>query len=263
MPISTAPCLFAVEGIVGSGKTNLLATIRQSFLAVRYAIYVVESPVVSWQDVKGVNLLQQFHTDPHRHAFAFLSYCLTTRATALRNHIHRNANLADPRPILTFMEGSLLSDTECWAASLVKQGQLTALEFNILQAHRQAVTSGLPALTGIIMMNTPVSVSMRTVQARGREGEVVGITQRLQHDVQTKYREWLQQLHTPRIHIDFMAAVNQQQPASYEAVVQLLHLVDNFITRCHMQHASCCPLVRAAVGYGVMSDDEDDEEEGD
>ena len=257
---SAPPLILAVEGIVGSGKTSFLSAVRNSFLATKYAIYVVESPLERWQDVEGTNLLKLYHTDPVRHTFSFQSWCLSTRHDSLMTHLRTQIDPADHRPVITFVERACMTDVDCFCATLCARGMLNAWEMELLRTQCRQLTRMLPHPNGVIMMNTPVDISMRCVNIRRREGESLGVTQDFQQDLLESYRKWLRTTHIPRIHVDTVAAFHHQ-PASYEAVVDVMQEVDDFIRRLHAQAGSTVAFIQNAMGYGVLSDDESEGDE--
>ena len=251
----TTPLLFIVEGITGAGKTNFLAFIRTSTLALKYTIYVVESPIDKWQNACGVDLLHLFHMDPRRYGFSFVSWVLTTRAETLCAHMRRCLGVIDTRPIITFMERSLITDVECWANTLCQHGMLTPWELEVLRTQCKHLLSTVPTPNGIIMLTTPIDITLRCISTRRRDGEVKMITPQFQQDMQTKYREWLQSASHARIYIDTVTTF-YQQPASYGAITGILHMVDDFIVRLYTQ-MTCSPLIRTAIQFNVLTDDED------
>jgi len=239
------PLVLAVEGIAGSGKTNFLSTVRNSFLSTKYAIYVVESPLARWQNVVGTNLLKMYHTDPSRYAFCFQSWCLSTRADAFAKHLRRRIDATDYRPIVTFVERTHTSDIECFATALRAKGILAEWEMELLRTQARNMIHTLPPINGIVMMDTPVDVSVQCVNIRGREGETVAITPEFQTDVLANYRTWFRNIDTPRLYVETPPAFHHQ-PASYDAVVRVLNEVDYFIKRLHAesycQHTNKCTL---------------------
>ncbi len=212
-----------------------------------------------WQNVDGTNLLHLYHTDPYRHAFSFQTWCLSTRTDAMLAHLRRRLNHADHRPIITFVEGTQITDVECFAATLHGRGVMSNWEMELLRNHRRQLSRMLPPTNGVIMMNTPVDVCMRCVNIRGRAGEGLRITQEFQGELLDNFSKWLRCTTMPRIHVDTVNAFHHQ-PAAYEAVESVMHEVDDFIKRLHQQKQSPHEFVRTAVGYGVLSDDESDGE---
>ncbi len=216
MSTCASPLILAVEGIVGSGKTSFLSAVRNSFLASKYAIFIVESPVVRWQDVEGVNLLKLYHHDPARYAMSFQMWCLNTRVETLAAHMRREIDPTDHRPVVTFVERTCSTDVDCFAQALLARGVMQRWEMELLRVHRRHIERVLPRANGIIMMNTPLDVSMRCIASRGREGEVGGVTRGLQTELAAQYTAWLRSTNVPRIHVDTVAAFHHQ-PASYPA----------------------------------------------
>lgn len=259
MTIITNPLVFIVEGIAGAGKTNFLAFIRTSTLALKYAIYVVESPTEKWQNTHGVDLLHLFHLDPQRYSFSFVSWVLSTRSETLRMHMQRCLNVNDTRPIVTFVERSLLTDIECWASTVCEHGMMNAWELEVLRTQCKHLLSTIPAPNGIIMLNTPIDITLRCITTRRRVGEGQTITHQFQQDMQAKYHDWLKSVPYPRIYVDTVATFHQQ-PASYMAITGVLNTVDDFITRLYTQLACSSSLIRSAIQFNVLTDDEDSAE---
>ncbi len=116
----------AVEGNIGVGKTTFLRLLGE-----RLGASVVYEPHQRWQMVGSENLLDRFYHDPHRWAYAFQLYVITTR---LEEQHRQSANG------LVLYERSLDSDF-IFAQNCFESGWMSGIEWDMYRTSHQFLRS--------------------------------------------------------------------------------------------------------------------------
>jgi len=221
------PIVLALEGGIAVGKSALLSALRNSHIAHKYALFVVEEPVGEWQNVGGENLLELYYQQPDRYAFPFQLHCMHTRFQAMHHAMHQSH--ADNRQVLLILERSWFSDMECFATMHHRAGNIKNTELTLLRQHFDIGILNVPTIDGIVLLEVPLKVAMHRMRSRGRVGEST-VTTKYQEDLRDIHDSWLNRAHIPYTRVDATAPFHQQ-PASPSALDEIVHHIDAFITQ--------------------------------
>lgn len=222
------PTILSVEGLIGSGKSSLISTLRNSRLALKYALFVVEEPTLLWQNVFGYNLLKLYYENMERFAYTFQSLCLATRFDEFKKYLHQSHNI-DDRPIIIIMERSWESDYYCFSKLHHKNGHIHTVQLEMLKKQMQDGLNAVPTIDGIIMLEVPVSTTMKRISARGRCGEINYVNSTYQEQIRDQYNQWLQTSNIPHIKINGNVAFHTQ-PASPISVENIVIAIEQFVS---------------------------------
>ena len=213
----------SIEGLIASGKSTFISILRNSCIAEKYAIFIIEEPIQKCMNFSGENLLHAFYNDPKKHAFQFQLLMLLARLKAYQECI--NSIKVLDKPILLISERSVYSDIHVFSQLYHDKGYISETDFNLLKFALQ--TSNKPHLDGVIFINTRYSTMQHRINSRGRTGEnhVTAVHQKNIHDC---YKKLMRDLTCPSITVttDSMFL----QPASPASVRSIIECVDVFLT---------------------------------
>ena len=175
--------LFAVEGCIGSGKSELLALLERTC----GNMTCIAEPVAEWQNVRGENLLDAFYKNRHRMTFTMLSYVMTTFVRAYMNS-------AKDRVVL--LERSV-SSTRCFANMALDDGCLTTLEWAIYEETLAFYEKLVPSPIFIYLRTSPEKCLER-IQKRSRSEES-GITIDYLRRLSSQHESWMETIPSERV----------------------------------------------------------------
>ena len=81
------PIVLSIEGNIGSGKSTMLRTIRETFPEWN----IIDEPVDHWmalKDENGKSLLECFYEDKNRWSYTFQNAAFITRYTNIQNALN-------------------------------------------------------------------------------------------------------------------------------------------------------------------------------
>jgi len=180
------PFTIVVEGNVGCGKTTALEYFRSRTKDVD----IVVEPVALWQNISGVDLLENIATDATRWGGVFQMYSGLTR--------YRNVMKPTDKP-LRLMERSVFSERYCFleaghAANHKVGGKgITDPEYLLMTKWFKLLTEQLwshlkPDL--ILYIRCDIDVLLRRIKKRGRSEEI-NIPVDFLEDMQRRHDDWL------------------------------------------------------------------------
>lgn len=171
--------LFTIEGNIGSGKSTILQTLKQTTSDINgIPVIFVDEPVRTWEqivDKNGTNMIELFYGNPKKYAFAFQMMAFISRYTILNNAIIQHPNSI----ILT--ERCLLTDYNIFANLLHEKGDMLDEEFAIYKRWFNYFNQDI-VLSGIIYIKCAPEISHARCVRRNRVGENIPL-------------EYLQQCH--------------------------------------------------------------------
>ena len=176
--------LISVEGNIASGKTTLLARLRERYASDSRVIFVPE-PVSEWESIKdqsGKGMLAKYYADQQRYAFAFQMMAYISRLALLRSALRTDG----VEVIIT--ERSVLTDKHVFAQMLHSSGRLEDVEYAIYTRWFNEFLEEMPA-PEIVYVRTAPETCMRRLQVRGRKGEQVPLS--YLRSVHERHETWL------------------------------------------------------------------------
>ena len=81
----------SIDGNIGSGKSTLMANLREYYKDVPNVIFLRE-PVDEWEKVKdenGVTMLEKFYEDSEKYAFSFQMMAYVSRLKVFKDAIKK------------------------------------------------------------------------------------------------------------------------------------------------------------------------------
>lgn len=169
--------VYTMEGNIGAGKTTILKIIAKYFNDVEF----VEEPVAEWQNLGGMNLLDQFYEAPNRWGFSFEFYSMLSKIKALLKAAESD------KPII-IIERSMISNKVFMELSK-ELGKLNPMEYRMLMnTYDFYMEHVYPQLTGIIYLDTPVDECIKRIIKRNR-GEECNIDREYLEQLKKKFDE--------------------------------------------------------------------------
>lgn len=148
----------SVEGNIGSGKSTFL-----EYCAKHPSVTVFPEPVEKWENLNGVNLLQNMYTDPLKWALPFQIYA---GATVLQNY------QAAVSTRIRLVERSLLSARNVFVKHMKQHGTMDPLTDSILDTWFDAALYEHSASPhAVIYLRTTPAVAYTRLRRRSRSAE--------------------------------------------------------------------------------------------
>jgi deoxyadenosine/deoxycytidine kinase len=205
--------VIAVEGNVGSGKSELLHELR------RRGYFTVPEPVERWGGT-----LKRFYENPERYSYLFQTRILACAVGARLDGVAQAK--ADGHSVI-FVERSFLGAHVFVEASRLN-GHFTSEELTTYKQLERQFVQFMPAESQVamrVLVTTPVDVCCRRIMDRDRVGESSGP---LMEDYRAK-RKYIQQIadlqHRYFVGEGMVVVRGEQAPASIaDSVLELLRL---------------------------------------
>lgn len=162
--------VFAIEGVIGAGKTSYL-DVLQNCTDFATSHVIVYEPVDEWLNLKleGPNepsIFEKFYIDKKKYGFIFQMYALQTRVKKIKDVVSKNPNA------IILCERSHLSDCAIFAELLKEMEILTKEEFHVYKLwYDMCVDDLFTQFTGIVYIDTAPSVCIERIMQRARTGE--------------------------------------------------------------------------------------------
>ncbi|XP_064641117.1 thymidine kinase 2, mitochondrial-like [Lineus longissimus] len=148
----------AVEGNIGSGKTNMLRYFESNPFCETWT-----EPVNKWRDVQGHNALAMMYLDPHRWSLTFQTY---VQLTMLQTHTQKQF-----KPV-KLMERSIYSAKYCFVENLHKGGVMPDMEYIVLTEWFDWICRTQDVhLDLIVYLRTTPETCLERIRNRGRKEE--------------------------------------------------------------------------------------------
>lgn len=154
-----------VEGNIGAGKSTFLNKIRDSL-----GCSLLWEPCQEWQDIGGLNLLDEFYKDIKRWAYSFQLYAFLTRIEAIEKKLLDRTNVNE----FFIAERSIFADRYVFAQVCHEIGNMQELEWNMYRKWFDWTLSRkekrlLPS--GLIYLKVDPEISYQRIKIRGRAEE--------------------------------------------------------------------------------------------
>lgn len=179
-----APRFVAIDGQIGAGKSTFLQELAARAID---GVVVATEPLANFQFDSG-NLLTEFYANPSKYAFAMQVCCFSWRADLL-DHLRKT----NPDARVIVVERSALSD-DVFARANMKQGSMTALEYQIYRRYVNAKAWSHAAVDKVLYLDCDVRVCADRIAHRNRGGEAGKISQDYLEVLEASYFEWLSEL---------------------------------------------------------------------
>jgi deoxyguanosine kinase len=179
------PIVLSIEGNIGSGKSTMLRTIRETFLEWN----IIDEPVDHWmalKDENGKSLLECFYEDKNRWSYTFQNAAFITRYTNIQNALNEyKANPQNYKSNIFITERCLMTDRYVFAEMLRDSKCLSPLEWELYTRWFDIFSKNSP-VHGLIYVNTPYTICSERIKKRDRKGE---------HSIPLEYLESLENQH--------------------------------------------------------------------
>ncbi len=175
--------LVSVEGNIASGKSTLLANLRERYGQDTRVAFAPE-PVSEWEairDASGVGMLAKYYDNQRKYAFAFQMMAYISRLSVLRRALRSGADV-----VIT--ERSVLTDRHVFAHMLHADGALEDVEHAIYTKWFDEFLEDIPA-PEIVYVRTSPSTCAHRLAVRARPGEVVPLP--YLQSVHDRHEAWL------------------------------------------------------------------------
>lgn len=170
--------VYAIEGNVGSGKSELLHTLESR------GYLVVPEPIPEWGDT-----LKAFYDDPSSNSFLFQTRILVCAVQARVSGIQK-AKAAGHQ--VMFVERSFLG-AQVFVDAAVENGHFTPVEYETYKMLEKSMIDSLPP-DGLVqlrvLVDTDVDTCCRRIKQRDRVGETSGPLM----STDEERREYIQQI---------------------------------------------------------------------
>lgn len=162
----SAPRVFSIEGLIGAGKTTLIAALADALRALDLEVCTVLEPVAEW---RACGILAAFYADPQAHAYKFQTYTFVTRITAAQRAV-----ALQPNADVYLLERTPLTDRYVFME--LQRMMLTTCEMTMYDALFDCVYLLYPftfADISYVYLATSPDKCMDRVAGRGRTEEVM------------------------------------------------------------------------------------------
>ena len=159
----------SIDGNIGSGKSTLMANLREYYKDDPNVIFLKE-PVDEWEQVKdenGVTMLEKFYEDPEKYAFSFQMMAYISRLKVFKDAI-KNVNSSKKVSIIT--ERSLYTDKMVFAKMLYDSKKIEHINYQIYLTWFDTFSEEFPVHKVIYVKTDPEKCHSRILK-RSREGE--------------------------------------------------------------------------------------------
>ncbi len=150
--------MYFVEGNIGCGKSSFLGELE------KLGIPVLQEPVDTWSRVKnenGKNIIEEFYTDPKRHAYLFQSIAFRSRVIAM-------SQLTQTK---TVVERSVFTDRNVFAETVRTDGHMTNIEWDDYIKWFDWVIDKCPKPEKFVYLRTNPETCLKRIGYRARSGE--------------------------------------------------------------------------------------------
>ena len=159
----------SIDGNIGSGKSTLMANLREHYKDDPNVIFLKE-PVDEWEQVKdenGVTMLEKFYEEPEKYAFSFQMMAYISRLKVFKDAI-KNVNSSKKVSIIT--ERSLYTDKMVFAKMLYDSKKIEYINYQIYLTWFDTFSEEFPVHKVIYVKTDPEKCHSRILK-RSREGE--------------------------------------------------------------------------------------------
>ena len=184
VPVPAADTIIiSIEGNIGTGKSTLLATLKEKYAA-DPSIHFMAEPVDVWDtivDGQGVTILEKYYANQKKYAFSFQMMAYISRIAAIRAALKKKYRII-------ILERSVYTDSAVFAKMLFHDQKIEDIEYMIYMKWVDEFISDLPPIKFIYVQANP-EVSYERVLKRGRAGETIPLA--YLQNCHKYHEEWL------------------------------------------------------------------------
>lgn len=167
----------AIDGNIGSGKSTLMAALRDKYQHDKTIIFVDE-PVSDWDSVvddKGTTMLALFYSDANKYAFEFQMMAFISRLARIKQAYENINNIQSPASkYIIISERSLLTDRHIFAKMLRDRGDISLTQFTIYNKWFDEFAGQYP-VSKLISIGVDSQTCSSRIACRNRIGESVSL----------------------------------------------------------------------------------------
>ena len=163
------PVIF-IEGGIGSGKSTLVKELQIYCTNNNLKILTVQEPVDSWVNIKnsdGINIIEAFYTDQHKHSFSFQMLAYISRLQLLQESYFKA--LKEDYDFIV-CERSLYTDKNVFCKMLYDEGKIDEYGYQIYNKWFEYFQSFLTNFH-FVYLKTDYNICFERVNKRNRNGE--------------------------------------------------------------------------------------------
>lgn len=178
--------ILSIEGNIGSGKSTVLRTLKESCPDWTF----VDEPVSEWLSLRnehGESLLELFYKDKKRWSYTFQNVAVLHRFKKLR---HALDTIDRTKPQVIIMERSLLTDKMIFAKMLNRDGFIDGLEQQIYNEWFTHLDAMVPPVDAYVYIHTGPQLCLERISKRARDGESIIPLEYLE-ELDQYHRSWL------------------------------------------------------------------------
>jgi len=164
--------IISIEGNIGSGKSTILAELKQRY-ADNVRVIFVREPVDEWENISdkdGTTMLQKFYNDPKTYSFPFQMMAYISRLKLLKDGVETALSLNTNEKIVIITERSLYTDKYVFAKMLYNQNNIEEVCYQIYTTWFDEFAKLYP-IDKIIYINSSPSICYQRILKRDRLGE--------------------------------------------------------------------------------------------
>ncbi len=164
------PYIFSIEGNIGSGKSTLVSSIKDSYVGKHIngrKIICVQEPVSIWNDIKdksGTTILEKFYADQEKYAFPFQMMAYISRLAILKETIEKNPDA------IIITERCTDTDKHVFAQMMFDSGKMEDINFAIYLKWYDCFLKEVPIAGHVYVKTDPTTCDAR-IKKRSRTGE--------------------------------------------------------------------------------------------
>lgn len=163
------PVIF-IEGGIGSGKSTLVKELHIYCTNNNLKILTVQEPVDSWVNIKnsdGINIIQAFYADQHKHSFSFQMLAYISRLQKLQESYFKALNEGYD---FIVCERSLYTDKNVFCKMLYNEGKIDEYGYQIYNKWFEYFQSFLTNFH-FVYLKTDYNICFQRINKRNRNGE--------------------------------------------------------------------------------------------
>jgi len=188
MRINMGRRIFFIEGNIGSGKSTLIANMRERLGST--GVTFIPEPVQEWvsfrDEKSGADIIELYYSDPEKYAMLFQNIIVQSKVKILLDLLVSDAAEAS----VYIMERSFFSDYNVFVKMMRNASQLERNVFQKWQDMCSAALSKAGYEIHFFYVDADIDACLERVERRARHGEASIDFEYLQ-TVDIKYKEWL------------------------------------------------------------------------
>jgi deoxyguanosine kinase len=161
--------ILSIEGNIGSGKTTLMANLREEYKNNPHVIFLKE-PVDEWETIKDANgktILEKFYADQEKYSFAFQMMAYISRLNVLRKALK---GIESDKKYIIITERSLNTDRYVFAKMLYEAGKMEDVCYQIYLNWFDTFSEEFP-VHKVVYVKTAPEICHARISKRARQGE--------------------------------------------------------------------------------------------